>query len=281
MGQQITARDGVKLELHEWLVDDPRITIVLVHGYAEHCRRYDHVAKAWNARGIQVVGADLRGHGASEGARGFVERFEDYHRDIDALMDAAKARAKGTPIAMYGHSNGGLIALHWLLAGNGHDLAGVVITSPFLGLALKASPLKLAAGKVVSRILPKIGLPSGLSGKDVCADETFQRQYDSDPLVFKNANARWFTEALSAINQVFARAGELKAPLLLLYGGSDRVASADATDRFVRALKCEGRTCERLVNHAHEVVNEGPPAREKVIARMGDWLLSRAEAKAA
>jgi alpha-beta hydrolase superfamily lysophospholipase len=281
MGQQITARDGVKLELHEWLVDDPRITILLVHGYAEHCRRYDHVAKAWNARGIQVVGADLRGHGKSEGGRGFVERFEDYHRDIDALMDAAKARAKGSPIAIYGHSNGGLIALHWLLAGNGHDLAGVILTSPFLGLALKPNPVKVAAGRVMAKILPKIGLPSGFSGKDVCADETIQRAYDTDPLIFKNVNARWFSEAMSAMALVHARAGELKTPMLLLYGGSDKLASADETDRFARGLRMEQLTKERLVQHAHELVNEGPPAREKVIARMGDWILSRAEARAA
>jgi alpha-beta hydrolase superfamily lysophospholipase len=280
-GQQLTARDGVKLELYEWLADDPRITVVLLHGYAEHCGRYEHVAKAWNARGIQMVGCDQRGHGKSEGDRGFVERFEDYHRDVDALMDAAKGRAKGTPIALYGHSIGGLIALHWLLAGNGRDLAGVLISSPFLGLAVKVSPLKLTAGKVMAKILPKLGLPSGLSGKDVCTDETFQRQYDSDPMIFKNTNARWFAETMSAVAQVHARAGELKGPMMLLYAGDDRIASADDTDRFCRGLRNDQAVTERLAKHAHEIVNEGPPVREKVIARMGDWLLARAEAKAA
>jgi alpha-beta hydrolase superfamily lysophospholipase len=280
-GQKITARDGMKLELHEWLVDDPRMTVVLLHGYAEHCGRYAHVAKAWNARGIQVVGCDLRGHGKSEGERGYVERFEDYHRDVDALMDAAKTRAKGTPIALFAHSNGGLIALHWLLTGNGRDLAGVLISSPFLGLAVKASPLKLTAGKLMAKLLPKLGLPGGFTGKDVCTDETFQRQYDGDPMIFKKVNARWFAEAMSAIDLVHARCSQLEAPLLLLYAGDDRIVSAEATDRFCRGLTCQQLTTERLDKHAHELVNEGPPVREKLIARMADWLLSRAEAKAA
>jgi acylglycerol lipase len=282
MGGQITARDGVKLELYEWLVPDPRITVMLLHGYAEYCARYEHVAKAWNARGIQVIGCDLRGHGRSQGDRGFVERFEDYHRDVDALMEAGHARApKGGPLAIFGHSNGGLIAFTWLLAGNGHDLDGLVVSSPFLGLSLKASPLKLAAGKVMAKILPKVGLPSGLSGKDVCTDENFQKNYDSDPLIFKNANARWFAEAMSAIDQVQVRAGQLKTPMLLVYAGEDRVASAAESDRFSRNLKNPAATTERLSGYAHELVNEGPQAREKVIARMGDWLLARAEAKAA
>ncbi len=133
----------------------------------------------------------------------------------------------------------------------------------------------------MAKVLPKAGLPSGLSGKDVCTDETFQRQYDADPLIFKSANARWFAEAMSAIDLVQGRAGELKIPMLLLYAGDDRLASADDTDRFARNLRGDQLMSERLAHHAHELVNEGPPAREKVISRMGDWLLSRAEAKAA
>lgn len=277
----LTARDGTKLRLYEWLVDDPRMTVVLLHGYAEYCGRYAHVAEAWNRMNIQVVGCDLRGHGHSEGQRGYVERFDDYHRDVDALMDQAKGRANGGSIALFGHSNGALIAAHWLIAGNGNDLSGVVLSSPFLGLSVKASPLKLAAGRLMSKVLPKVGLPSGLSGKDVCKDETFRRQYDSDPLVFPIANARWFAEAMAAIDSVQARAGQIKLPMLLLYGGDDKVADADASDRFAAALQMEDKVTERLSGVDHELVNEVPPVREKLIARMGEWLLAHAEKKAA
>lgn len=277
----LTARDGTKLRLYEWLVDDPRITVVLLHGYAEYCGRYQHVAEAWNRMGIQVIGCDLRGHGHSEGLRGYVERFDDFHRDVDALMDQAKTRAAGGPLALFGHSNGALLAAHWLVAGNGHDLSGVVLTSPFLGLSVKASPIKLAAGRLMSKVLPKVGLPSGLKGKDVCKDETFQRRYDSDPLVFPNANARWFAEAMSAMEAVQARAGQIKVPMLLLYGGDDRVADADQSDRFAAALRMEDKVTERLAGVDHEIVNEVPDVREKLIARMGDWLIEHSEKKAA
>jgi lysophospholipase len=180
---------------------------------------------------------------------------------------------------VFGHSNGGLIVAHWLLAHQGADLRGVVISSPFLGLAVKASPIKLAAGRVMAKVLPKVGLPSGFGGKDVCKDEAFQRQYDTDPLIFKNVNARWFSEAMGAMETVHAKAGQITAPLLLLYGGDDKIADASATDRFASKLAMKDKTAERLAGYDHEIVNEGPPAREKVITRMAEWLLERAGAR--
>ena len=62
----LTAEDGTRLHLHEWRAADPRLTVAVVHGYAEHAGRYAHVAQALNAHGISVVAVDLRGHGRSE-----------------------------------------------------------------------------------------------------------------------------------------------------------------------------------------------------------------------
>src|SRR5207253_5066457 len=57
-----------------------------------------------------------------------------------------------------------------------------------------SSDLTFAAAKVASSVYPKLALPSGLSGKDVTHDEAIAKAYDDDPLVFKSATARWFTE---------------------------------------------------------------------------------------
>jgi alpha-beta hydrolase superfamily lysophospholipase len=164
----------------------------------------------------------------------------------------------------------------WLIAGHGRDLAGVVLTSPFLGLALKVNPVKEGLGRMMSRVIPKLGLPSGLKGSDVCRDPELQKLYDTDPLNNKNATARWFTEAMKAIDRVHARAGEIERPILLLYGGSDKVASADATDQFASKLRSKDKTIERLTDHYHEVVNELPEVRGKVIDRIAAWLTAHA-----
>jgi len=274
MTDSLTSADGTRLALHEWRAPDPKLTVALVHGYAEHAGRYAHVAERFNARGISVVAVDLRGHGRSGGARGYVERFVDYHQDVDVLL--AKAE-EGRPLFMLGHSMGGLLTAHYLLSGKGANVRAAVLSSPYLGLALEVGGLKLGAARLFSRVVPKLSLPSELKGTDLTRDAEMVRIHDEDELNFPTANARWFTESSAAMEMVHAKASQLDKPLLLLYGGADKVASADATDRFARALTVADREVERLHGYYHEILNEPPADREALMDRMADWMLARAE----
>lgn len=274
----IETADGLALNLYDWTIPDPRITVAMLHGYGEHAGRYEETAKRWQTRGISALAVDLRGHGKSPGPRGHVERFTDYHRDADALVELAKERAAGGPVAVFGHSMGGLLALHWLLSGRGSELVGAVISSPYLGLAVQVNPVKKGLGNLMSNLVPKFAQPSGLKGADVCRDPALSALYDTDPLNNSKATARWFTESNAAIESVHRRAGQLTAPLLLLYGGEDKVAKADATDRFAAALTGDDKICERLPGLYHEILNELPEQRHAIMDRMAEWLLAHAEA---
>ena len=45
------------------------VRLYVIHGYAEHCRRYSFLEDDMVERGWEVRTGDLRGHGDSEGAR--------------------------------------------------------------------------------------------------------------------------------------------------------------------------------------------------------------------
>ena len=47
---------GQKLEKALWPVDNPKGVVQLVHGMAEHIRRYDETAQQLNKAGYAVVG---------------------------------------------------------------------------------------------------------------------------------------------------------------------------------------------------------------------------------
>ncbi len=270
MGDTITTTDGLKLHLHHWPVASPKLTIVLLHGYGEHAGRYQHVAEHLNAKGFSVVAADLRGHGRSEGHRGYAQTFEDYHRDAQALL----AQAGDGPKVLMGHSMGGLLAAHWLLSTQ-QDFVGLVLSSPFLGLHESASRIEVTAGKLLSKVLPKVSLPAPHKGKDVCRDPELGAAYDSDPLNNKGVNARWFTAAIEAMRLVHARTSELSLPMLMLYGGADRVVSVQTNDRFAAAASMPDKTVERLEGYFHEIFNEAPQERSIVLNKVSDWLLAR------
>ena len=82
-------------------------------------------------RGLALVSMDLRGHGRSPGGRAWVERFDDYLLDVDALQAKARELAAGRPVFLMGHSMGGAIALRWV-AQRGPRVAGLVLSSAAL-----------------------------------------------------------------------------------------------------------------------------------------------------
>ncbi len=268
--------DGTTLHLHAWPVSEPRATVAIVHGYGEHGARYAHVARALNDAQVQAFGVDLRGHGHSSGPRGHVARFAEYHQDLDALLEVCRQRAGGKKVFLMGHSMGALASIDYLLAGRGKDVAGLVLSSPFLGVALPANPIKLAAGRVMSRIWPSLALPTGLGGVHVTRDAEQARLYDGDPLNNKNATARWYTEAMAAIEFAKAHARELRVPTFLIYGAADRTADARVTDAVAPTLTMADRTVESVEGGAHELVNDLPETRAHVIQRIVAWVTARA-----
>src|SRR4051812_16789106 len=104
--------DGLELPLYRWPTREaPRASIALIHGLAEHAGRYSALAARLNAAGIELLAIDLRGHGRAPGKRAYVERFDDYLLDAQALLDAAVQTVRNpTRLFLMGHSMGGVIA---------------------------------------------------------------------------------------------------------------------------------------------------------------------------
>ncbi len=263
---------GPALYFRAKLPESPRAVLGLLHGYADHAARYDHVAEALAARGIGVVALDMRGHGRSEGTRGYCERFSEFLSDAGELGKLVDERAKGLPRFLFGHSFGGLVATLSVLS-DPREYKGLLLSGPFFGLGLEVPALKVLAGKVASRLVPKLGLPSGLFGKDVTHDPVRARAYDEDPLVFKTARARWFTEATAAQAEAFERAGTLTVPLYEVFGAADHVASFDAGKRFFDAAGHADKTWAPKPGLFHEVLNE--PSYEEICEEMASWMLAR------
>src|SRR5215211_3463309 len=75
--EHVAARDGTTLLLRHWPVPSGEAwaSLLLVHGLAEHTGRYEHVGAQLSAAGIDTHGFDLRGFGASGGARASIDRW--------------------------------------------------------------------------------------------------------------------------------------------------------------------------------------------------------------
>lgn len=269
--------DGEEIYWQAWLTgqEKPQGVVLVMHGYGEHSSRYDHVAVALVRAGYEVMALDARGHGKSTGQRGYVERFRRYTDDLSELKRRAQDRfGKEVALFVFGHSNGGLIALDYALR-DPEGVRGFVISSPLLGLAMDVPAPKEAAGKVMSRLLPQVSLPSGLDGSMVSHLPEVVARYGSDPLVFEVANSRWFTEAAKAMTRVYERAPELKQPFFFAVAGADVVVSAEASQEVFHRLGSSDRELERHPDLYHEVLNEAE--WKEILTRMIAWMNARRE----
>jgi lysophospholipase len=257
--------------------DVRRGIVVILHGYCEHKGRYTHVAEHLTAHGYDVLVGDLRGHGESGGARGFVERFGDYLDDVSAFVAAANSefgRTSARKPVLLGHSMGGLVALHYVLA-NPEVFRALVLSSPFLGLKIDVPGWKRYLGLAASVLYPGLKLPNGLDSKDISHDSAVCERYMSDPLVTHMATARWFTEITSAQLDLRARAGQVRIPTVMLHAGDDRIVDAKASQAVFDRIGASDKNLTFYPGLFHEIFNETAADRERVLTDLTNWLADR------
>ena len=246
---------------------EPRATVGIIHGYADYADRYEHVQRAWAEKGIASVAIDLRGHGRAEGPRGACKRFDDYLDDVEELFGVIDSPKH--PMFLFGHSFGGLVAAASVQREPGRQRA-LLLSNPYMKLAFEPPKAKVAVGKIASAILPFVGVPAGIHGRDLTHDEARAKAYDDDPLVFKNANARWFTETEAAQGRVLAGAKSVELPLYMVLGTSDRVVAGGRD--FFEAAGSKDKKLDVREGLLHEVLNE--PEWPAIAGAMAEWMLS-------
>jgi alpha-beta hydrolase superfamily lysophospholipase len=267
------AEDGTRLYAQRWAPPgSAKAELLVLPGYADHSGRYLEFAHALAHRGIAVVAVDLRGHGHSAGSRGYVRRFADYHGDARAAF--AQLR-EDKPRFLLGHSQGGLLAFHLMHAEAWAEaLTGVVICSPYLGLAMKISAPKMLLANLAGRALPGLALPSGLRPEDMSRDFAMVEAYRRDPVVFRTATAAWVRESSKAQNEVLALR-DFPRPLLLYFSPDDPVAEARISRDYAAQLECPDKTVREVPGAKHELLNETD--RTGRTTEIADWILSHAK----
>ncbi len=261
--------DGLRLFAQGWQpAAGSRAVVCLVHGGGEHSGRYDHVAAALTGASYAVLAFDLRGHGRSEGPRGYTPSFDVLLDDIGHLLDEAAQRFPGQPRFLYGHSLGGSLVLNCALRRH-PALAGVIATSPFLRPAFTPPAWKVILGRVMSRIWPTLSMYNEVDVQALSRDPAVVQRAIADPLNHNRISARAGIDILAAGEWAIAHAAEFPLPLLIMHGGADALASVEASRQFATRVPgdCTFKLWEGLY---HETHNE--PERQDVLAFVVNWL---------
>jgi alpha-beta hydrolase superfamily lysophospholipase len=260
------APDGTELVDRHWAVPGGSAwaRLLIVHGLAEHSGRYEHVGEQLAAAGIDTHGIDLRGFGASGGQRAWVDRWSQFHDDLEGRVAWLRTLEPTVPLVLYGHSMGGLVSLGYVLDGRSlPDL--LVVSAPAISAAVPAWQKALVA--VLGRVAPGTRVRNRLGSDALAKDPAVWARYIADPLNEHHSTIQLGGAAFAEQARVSASLDRLSIPTLVIHGGDDRLVPTASSEAF------EGRrgvTRRVYPGVRHEVHNE--PEGERVLDDVIAWI---------
>ncbi|MBS7287218.1 MAG: lysophospholipase [Candidatus Freyarchaeota archaeon] len=268
----IEGKGGLKIYYQTWRPESVKAVMVVAHGLAEYSGRYKHVAEHFANKGIAFYALDHRGHGLSEGDRGYVDSFDDYVEDLDTFINMVKEKEKGKKLILLGHSMGGTIALLYVLK-SPRKINYLILSSPALRLAsdIDAGTMKML--EELAKTNPKQEIPSQIDPYTLSHDKKICEAYANDPLVFKTITAKFAVEFVRAMNKVLENADKLEVPTLLLVAGEDKLVNPKGSIELAEKVKQKDFTMKVYDGMYHEILNE--LEKEKVLKDIDEWLKTK------
>lgn len=262
-------KDGLSIFYRSWQTKNPKATIMISHGYAEHSGRYDDFANFLVKNGFSIFALDHRGHGKSGGEAAHVDSFSQYVDDLHKFRQLVQEQISN-PLYLLGHSMGGVIAGLYAIKFQS-NLAGLILSSPYLKNAVKVPAIKLALAGLIAKVTPKLVVVPPLDANLVSHDQEIVEKYKNDPLNYtEGTKARMGSELINAGPMVLKDAGRINLPTLLLYGDDDKIADPEGSKELFEKLGAKDKTLSGYKGYYHEILNE--VEREKVYMDILDWL---------
>ncbi|MBU1078799.1 MAG: lysophospholipase [Spirochaetes bacterium] len=264
------SEDGLTLYFQGWEPDRRKKGVIcLVHGIGEHSGRYEHLAERLVKDHFALISFDLRGHGNSEGQKGYIPSYNAVMKDISLLIKEAKKRYPGLSLFLYGHSLGGSLVLYYILT-NENGLKGVIATDPDLGLAFEPPKWKKFMARALNRIYPSLSMATGLNTDHLCKNPEVVRKYLNDPLVHDRITPRLFVEMQDAAKWVVKHGADVNIPVLVMHGARDHITSSEKSREFADKVKKELSTYKLWQGCFHEIHNE--PEKNEVFNYTIKWI---------
>ena len=261
-------KDGRKIYTKTWLPErEPRANIILVHGIGEYCERYNHVAEFLNGSGYALYGFDHIGHGKSDGKRGCM-KYDDAFSIINSFKGELKEQDPEIPIIIYGHSMGGGVVLAY---GTQYpeNVAGIIATSPAIGLANPMKPTVVKMLRILKKISPNITVSNGLPADGISHDKDVVNRYLSDPLVHDKVSVTLGLDLMDWGDFIAAYDQEYPVPLFVAQGTEDKLVDPVAAEKFATTVK-GNVTYRRFEGGYHELHNE--PNKQDLFDAMARWI---------
>lgn len=260
---------GQSLQGYMYAPDRPKAVVILVHGMGEYGQRNERfIIPNLVENGLAVLTYDQFGHGRNKGKKGHHPGYGYLLECIDRCLDKSKEEWGSLPILLYGHSMGGNVVLNYLLT-RPDQLAGAVVTSPFLRLAFNPPGWKLSLGKILAKLIPSMTLPNELDASAISQIPEEVEAYENDPMIHNLVSPAYSIEFMSEGEKILSRASEISTPMLLLHGNADRITDSAASRELAKEASDKVKFIE-IEGGYHELHHD--LEKEQVMKHILNWI---------
>ncbi len=243
--------------------------VLMIHGVSEHSGRHLGTEQALLNAGYAVVRFDLRGAGRSGGRRQWVREFNDYVEDVSTVYRWICRELDPAPLFLFGHSLGGAIALTFLESYQ-RAFAGCVLSAPAYRLGGAISPLTVAIGRQLVKVLPTLRIPATSDKGAISKDPQAVKAFLEDPLCCHTTTLNQGKEILEQLPKLPAIAAQLTLPILILHGSLDQIIRLEGSFELLEKFGSKDRTLNIIPGGFHEPHND--QEKEEFFSLLTLWL---------
>lgn len=240
--QSLLTGSSAVLPLKSWVPAEqkPTAVVIAVHGFNDYSNAFVIPGNYFAAHGIALYAYDQRGFGETQ-ERGIWAGRENLISDLKQMVLAVRALHPDTPVYVLGESMGGAVVINALVDKDFPPVDGAILSAPAVWGSDTMPTVYRGLLWFGAHTIPWKEVTGG--GLKIIASDNFPmlRAMGRDPLVIKATRLDAIYGIVGLMDEAYARAREVKVPMLLLYGMNDQVIPrkpiADVTDTLTAPYK--------------------------------------------
>lgn len=257
--REFTSYDGATISFRHWPNTEQSTTkkaIVLLHRGHEHSGRLQDIVDQINLPECNIYAWDARGHGLSEGDRGYAKHFGVYVKDLDCFMQTINATddIEMENIAVIAQSVGAVVATTWV-----HDYApnirALVLASPALRVRLYI-PFAIPGLRLLNKIKPVAYIKSYVKGKLLTHNQEKAESYNQDKLVSPRIAVNILIGLYDTSTRLLKDAAAIQTPVQFLVSGADWVVEQKPQHTLFERWGAQDKAIHTFPDFYHDTLNE-------------------------
>jgi len=250
---------------HIYKPHEYKATVVVMHGYFNHCGQLNHLISHLLKEGYAVAAFDLPGHGLSSGKQGEIDDFDQYSKALNDFTNEVRGQLDG-PYHFVGHSTGAAAMVNYLLTNDDDIFDRIVLTAPLVHCAgWEQSKISYNEKIQFVKSVPRFFRNNSSDG----AFLDFIK--NKDPLQPREIPLKW-VRALHKWNDGICDLPNCEKNILIIQGTSDETIDWQYNINFL-GKKFSNSQISMIENANHELFNESARIREEVFSQITSYLV--------